>query len=153
MSLLQADFDADVIAVVKLFIWGFSSSVDCDFVAVAVAGLVGPPDFDFDFAAMADDLTSLSPVTMLSLGPPDFDFVAVTVAEFDTDVVTVTAANVVADVVAAVLWVLIVCLGLSLTLWFVILFLFSKSEFFSVLFCWRQPFIWFRPITGCPRNP
>jgi hypothetical protein len=68
-----------------------------------VAGLVGPPDFDFDFAAMADDLTSLSPVTMLSLGPPDFDFVAVTVAEFDTDVVTVTAANVVADVVAAVL--------------------------------------------------
>jgi hypothetical protein len=76
---------------------------------VAVAGLVGPPDFDFDFAAMADDLTTLSPVTMLSLGPPDFDFVAVIVAEFDTDVVPVTAA----DVVAAVLRVLIVCLGLS----------------------------------------
>jgi hypothetical protein len=36
----MADVDANVIAVVKLFICGFSSSADCDFVAVAVADLV-----------------------------------------------------------------------------------------------------------------
>jgi hypothetical protein len=73
----------------------------------------------------------------------DFDANVVAVADFDADVVVVlvavavadSVADVVANVVTAVLRVYIVCLGPSLTLLFIIYFLFFKSEFFSVLLC------------------
>jgi hypothetical protein len=44
---------------------------------------------------------------MLSLGPPDFDFVAVTVADFNDDVVAVVVAFAVADFVAEVVAVVV----------------------------------------------